>query len=156
MPVTMFFYTLASLSLVGIPPTGGFIAKWYLAVGALNCNIPVFSVLGPAVLLISALLTAGYLFPVAIQGYLPEIHEKLKGAASGKEEAERRTDGTESAVQKAGTNVITSAPEEGAVPTYEKKETNWQMLFPIGFMTLLALFVGLFPGIVTQLVGRIF
>ncbi|MCD7738011.1 MAG: hypothetical protein LUH58_03080, partial [Lachnospiraceae bacterium] len=144
------------LSLVGIPPTGGFIAKWYLAVRALNCNIPVFSVLGPTVLLISALLTAGYLFPVAIQGYLPEIHEKLKGEDSGKVQAERRTDETEPAAQRADTSVITSAPEAEAVPTYEKRETNWQMLFPIGFMTLLALFVGLFPGIVTQLIGRIF
>ncbi|MCD8067732.1 MAG: hypothetical protein LUE87_02335, partial [Lachnospiraceae bacterium] len=156
MPVTMFFFTLASLSLVGIPPTGGFIAKWYLAVGALNCNILVFSVLGPAVLLVSALLTAGYLFPVSIQGYLPEIHEKLKSADSGKEEAKRGMNETESAAQETDTNVIMSAPEEGDAPVYEKKETNWQMLFPIGCMTLLALFVGLFPGIVTQLVGRIF
>ncbi|MCD8325982.1 MAG: proton-conducting membrane transporter [Lachnospiraceae bacterium] len=150
MPVTMFFFTLASLSLVGIPPTGGFIAKWYLAVGALNCDIPVFSVLGPAVLLISALLTAGYLFPISIQGYLPEAREKVKGAVP-----EKSADITENMTKEDDTSVITESPESVSIQ-YEKKETNWLMLFPIGCMSLAALFVGLFPGIVTQLIGQIF
>ncbi len=145
MPVTMFFFTLASLSLVGIPPTGGFIAKWYLAVGALNCDIPVFSVLGPAVLLVSALLTAGYLFPIAIQGFLPEVSEKMKGTDSEKSKA----DGS-------GTAVASGAQTESKETVYEKNEANWMMLLPIGLMSVLALVVGLFPGIVTNLVSQIF
>lgn len=71
MPVTMWCYTLLSLTLIGIPPTGGFLSKWYLGIGALNSEIPVFSWLGPVILLISALLTAGYLLPITIQGFLP-------------------------------------------------------------------------------------
>ena len=71
MPVTMVCYTIVSLGLIGIPPTGGFISKWWLATGALFGRIPVFSVLGPVILLISALLTAGYLLPLTIQGFLP-------------------------------------------------------------------------------------
>uniref|UniRef100_UPI00405669E5 complex I subunit 5 family protein n=1 Tax=Agathobacter sp. TaxID=2021311 RepID=UPI00405669E5 len=71
MPVTMWAYTFASLALIGIPPASGFISKWYLAMGALESEIPVFAWLGPAVLLVSALLTAGYLLPIAIQGFLP-------------------------------------------------------------------------------------
>lgn len=31
--ITMWCFALASLSLIGIPPTGGFVAKWMLAVG---------------------------------------------------------------------------------------------------------------------------
>lgn len=71
MPVTMWCYTIASLGLIGIPPTGGFISKWYLAGGALDSGIKIFSIAGPVVLLVSALLTAGYLLPVSIHGFLP-------------------------------------------------------------------------------------
>lgn len=71
MPVTLGCYTLVSLTLVGIPPTSGFISKWYLAQGALASETGAFCWIGPAVLLISALLTAGYLLPPAIDGYFP-------------------------------------------------------------------------------------
>lgn len=71
MPVTMWCYTILSLTLIGIPPTGGVISKWYLCIGSLKSNIPVFSWLGPVILLISALLTAGYLLPITIRGFLP-------------------------------------------------------------------------------------
>ena len=71
MPLTMWCYTIVSLGLIGIPPTGGFISKWYLAVGSFASSIPVFGWLGPLILLISALLTAGYLLPLTIQGFLP-------------------------------------------------------------------------------------
>lgn len=71
MPVTMWCYTIFSLALVGIPPTGGFISKWYLAEGSLETGIGVFSWLGPVVLLVSALLTAGYLLPITMKGFFP-------------------------------------------------------------------------------------
>ena len=71
MPATIWSYTFASLALIGIPPASGFISKWYLAEGSLNSGIHVFSWLGPVILLISALLTAGYLLPVTIRGFLP-------------------------------------------------------------------------------------
>jgi len=71
MPLLMWCYTIVSLGLIGIPPTGGFVSKWYLAQGALASGMPVFNWLGPVVLLISALLTAGYLLPVTIKGFFP-------------------------------------------------------------------------------------
>ena len=71
MPVTIWCYTICSLGLIGIPPTGGFISKWYLATGSIKSGIPVFAYLGPAILLVSALLTAGYLLPVTIKGFFP-------------------------------------------------------------------------------------
>ena len=73
MPLTMWCCTIVSLGLIGIPPTGGFISKWYLAVGSLNSGIPVFRWLGPTILLVSALLTAGYLLPLTVQGFLPGV-----------------------------------------------------------------------------------
>lgn len=72
MPVTLACFTVASLSLVGIPPCMGFISKWYLAQGSLAATgvSAALNIVGPAVLLISALLTAGYLFPVVIRGFI--------------------------------------------------------------------------------------
>lgn len=71
MPVTMWCYTIVTLGLIGIPPTGGFISKWYLAIGSLKSGIPVIYWLGPVILLISALLTAGYLMQLVVIGFFP-------------------------------------------------------------------------------------
>ena len=71
MPITLFAFTIASLGLIGIPPASGFVSKWYLALGALDCGIAVLNWLVPVVLLVSALLTAGYLLPVTIRGFFP-------------------------------------------------------------------------------------
>mgnify|MGYP002508198560 CR=1 FL=1 len=43
MPVTIWCYTIVSLGLIGIPPLSGFISKWYLATGALDSGMAVFS-----------------------------------------------------------------------------------------------------------------
>lgn len=71
MPITMWCYTFCSLALIGIPPFCGFVSKWYLGIGSLNSGLAVFSWLGPVILLVSALLTAGYLLPVTINGFFP-------------------------------------------------------------------------------------
>lgn len=71
MPVTFWCFTFAALALVGIPPMAGFVSKWYLAKGALDASVGVFSYLGPAVLLVSALLTAGYLLSITADGFFP-------------------------------------------------------------------------------------
>lgn len=71
MPVTTWGFTIASLGLIGIPPTGGFVSKWYLATGALAAEVGAFRYIIPAILLASALLTAGYLLPIPIKGFFP-------------------------------------------------------------------------------------
>ena len=85
MPLTMIAFTSASLSLVGIPPFAGFISKWFLAEGALKSGLFILNWAGPAVLLVSALLTAGYLFPVITQGFFPgkDFKAEKKGAEGG-------------------------------------------------------------------------
>lgn len=73
MPWVMWCFTIASLGLVGIPPCLGFISKWYLAQGALcmGGTPAFFTWLAPAVLLVSALLTAGYLITISIKAFFP-------------------------------------------------------------------------------------
>ena len=71
LPVTLTCFTLASMSLIGVPPTGGFVSKWYLAVGALHPGIGRMGLIGVIVLLISAILTAGYLLPIVTSAFFP-------------------------------------------------------------------------------------
>ena len=92
MPLTFFCFTLVSITLIGIPPTSAFISKWYLCIGALKSGIPFVRWLGPAVLLVSALLTAGYLLTVSIKAYLPgeAVSEEIeKGSLDGIEDPGR-------------------------------------------------------------------
>jgi multicomponent Na+:H+ antiporter subunit D len=60
MPITMTCFTISSICLIGIPPMNGFVSKWYLAIGGLETG----NFVVPIMLLLSALLTAGYLIPI--------------------------------------------------------------------------------------------
>lgn len=71
MPRTMVCFSAAALSIIGIPPMSGFISKWYLASAALNCESRIVGYLGVAMLILSALLTAGYLLPIVVRGFFP-------------------------------------------------------------------------------------
>ena len=64
-PLTMAAFTVAALSLVGLPPTAGFFSKWYLVSGALEADAWLFA----AVLLVSSLLSAVYFFRIIEQIY---------------------------------------------------------------------------------------
>jgi len=65
MPVTMTAFLIGSLSVVGLPPTGGFISKWYLVLGTLEAGGITFL----AVLLFSSLLNAAYFFPIVYRAF---------------------------------------------------------------------------------------
>ena len=83
LPVIMGCFVVYALSLVGIPPSGGFVSKWYLAQAGLGFGVLGF--VGAAVLMISALLTAGYLLPIITDAFFPgekfhfeNLHEPQK------------------------------------------------------------------------------
>jgi multicomponent Na+:H+ antiporter subunit D len=65
MPVTMAAFFIASLSIIGVPPGGGFISKWYLVLGSLQAHQPAILV----VLLFSSLLNAAYFMPVVYKAF---------------------------------------------------------------------------------------
>ena len=65
MPITMGAFMIGSLSVIGLPPLGGFVSKWYLALGALDRD----AVWVVVVLLISSLLNVFYLLPVAVTAF---------------------------------------------------------------------------------------
>jgi multicomponent Na+:H+ antiporter subunit D len=77
MPILFTAYIVVSLGLIGIPPTSGVVSKWYLAIGSLNSGTGVLAWIGPVALLVSALLTAGYLLPIAIRGFLKSPEDEM-------------------------------------------------------------------------------
>lgn len=66
MPWTSAAFSLAAISMIGLPPTAGFFSKWYLALGSIEQSNWVFL----AVLLFSSLLNAVYFFRVLEKLYL--------------------------------------------------------------------------------------
>lgn len=80
MPLTMLAFAVASLGMIGIPPTPGFLSKWALGVGALEAGaawvVPV--------LIASSLLNAAYFLPILATAWLGEPpREGWKGSESG-------------------------------------------------------------------------
>ncbi|WP_203571040.1 MULTISPECIES: complex I subunit 5 family protein [Deefgea] len=63
LPLTMLAFALAGASLIGLPPTGGFLAKWLLLSSALNTGQWWWAI----VMLIGGLLTSCYVFIVMVQ-----------------------------------------------------------------------------------------
>ncbi len=73
LPVTAFAVALAGVSIIGLPPSGGFLGKWLLIVSALDRNA-----LGIALLLvIGSLLAAIYIFRIIALAFSGE--ESTKG-----------------------------------------------------------------------------
>lgn len=70
MPITFATMTIAGLGLIGVPPFAGFHSKWALATAAVNSSNPV-AYIGIGALIISALLTALYIFYIVVRAYFP-------------------------------------------------------------------------------------
>ena len=73
MPVTMAAFLIGSLSVIGLPPTGGFISKWFLVLGTLEADQIVMLV----VLLSSSLLNAAYFLPVVYRAFFCTPEESM-------------------------------------------------------------------------------
>ena len=72
MPFTMGAFALASLSMIGAPPVGGFVTKWYLLNGAIEIrNIQIL-----IVLVASTILNAGYFVPITIRAFFEGKKER--------------------------------------------------------------------------------
>jgi len=68
MPWTLAAFAVASLSMIGLPPTAGVISKWYIVTGAVQAQH--WAAL--AVIAASTLLNAGYFIPIVYRAFLRE------------------------------------------------------------------------------------
>ena len=71
MPVIMAVFAFCAVELVGVPPFVGFQSKWALAMAAISEG-GVLPLIGVAVLLISAVLTAVYMLAPVVSAYTPD------------------------------------------------------------------------------------
>jgi len=60
MPWTMTAFTIGALSMIGVPPTGGFVSKWYILAGAFQAD----NYLAIATIIASTILNAAYFLPI--------------------------------------------------------------------------------------------
>lgn len=75
MPVTMAAFFIGSLSVIGLPPFGGFISKWYLLLGSIESDNFFMS----GVILFSSLLNAAYFLPVIFYAFFCPKDESAFG-----------------------------------------------------------------------------
>ncbi|MFU8811789.1 MAG: monovalent cation/H+ antiporter subunit D family protein [Balneolaceae bacterium] len=82
-PWTMASFSIAAISMIGLPPLAGFFSKWYLALGTIDNGNWIFL----AVILISSLLNAVYFFRILEKVYMmnPSAGQKEPAKAARNE-----------------------------------------------------------------------
>ncbi len=79
MPWTMAAFTIGALSMIGVPPTAGFVSKWYILAGAFQADnyVALFT------LIASTVLNAAYFLPIIFWAWFSE-----ESPATGKQHGE--------------------------------------------------------------------
>jgi multicomponent Na+:H+ antiporter subunit D len=81
MPWTMGAFTIGALGMIGVPPTAGFLGKWFILTGAMQTA----NWLAVAVIFVSTILNAGYFLPIVYRAFFCESasdgHEHKSGEA---------------------------------------------------------------------------
>jgi len=81
LPWTMTAFAIATLSMIGVPPSAGFVSKWYLALGTIEADK--LAIL--FVLLTSTLLNAIYFVPIVYNGFFKAPPEEAHALAGDKD-----------------------------------------------------------------------
>ncbi len=105
LPWTMGAFTVAALGMIGLPPTAGFISKWYLCLGSLEAEGLIFVI----VLLSSSLLGAAYFLPIVYTAFFQRSLEEMITEEAGEEHA----------------------AEAPTPPTAGEREAPWSLLAPV-------------------------
>jgi multicomponent Na+:H+ antiporter subunit D len=79
MPWTMGAFAIGALGMIGIPPTVGFLGKWFILTGAMQTA----NWVAVAVIVISTLLNAGYFLPIVYRAFFREAAIGPHGHESG-------------------------------------------------------------------------
>ncbi len=79
MPLTFGAFLVGTLSIVGLPPTGGAWSKWFLGIGSLEAG----QIGIVAVLMISSLLSLAYLLEIPVRGFFRKPAQPASGLREG-------------------------------------------------------------------------
>ena len=88
MKISFVCFTIAALSLIGIPLFCGFQSKWRIGVAAVSDAQPL-TIAGLIALLLSALFTAIYMLSIVIRAYFPEMAMAKEGIDNSEKKAQK-------------------------------------------------------------------
>ncbi len=76
MPWTMAAFTIGALSMIGVPPTAGFVSKWYILAGAFEAEnlVAVFTIIA------STVLNAAYFLPILYMAWFEREPRRREAA----------------------------------------------------------------------------
>jgi multicomponent Na+:H+ antiporter subunit D len=80
MPWTMGAFAVGALAMIGLPPTAGFLGKWFMLTGAMQTA----NWLAVGVIVLSTLLNAAYFLPIVFRAFFlkpPDDHGHATGEA---------------------------------------------------------------------------
>ncbi len=144
LPLTMTAFTLAALSMIGIPPFIGFFSKWLLALGALQARdsgfITQWSAYGiVGAIVLSGLLNIVYYAPILIRGWFGGPSEE---PVHGHGKAH-------------GNVAVATANDGGHARSEGYAEPSWLMLFPVLSLALATFVFGLYVNLPMRLVNEV-
>ena len=98
MPLTFAAFFIASLSIIGVPPTGGTWSKRFLLMGTLETE----QWLLMAILMLSSLLNIAYLLPIPFNAFFPNysINQKITASYQNKPQG-KNSSSSNAAIQEA-------------------------------------------------------
>ena len=141
MPWTMGAFAVGSLSMIGLPPTGGFVSKWYMLVGAFDAR----SVLAVSVLVVSTLLNAGYFVPIVYRAFFRK--EPDFSVVHGNPGSEEAGDGH----GHDGDDDLHEGDEHHHHVEVDHGEAPWPIVVAVGATATLTVLFFFFPDVVIDL-----
>ena len=142
LPWTMATFSLGALSIVGLPPTAGFLTKWYLATGALESG----QLAAFFVLLVSTLLSAAYYLRIVRRAFFaPPGRADVPGTGE-RAEVEKRLERAEGAAE----------AETGQAGAGLAREVSYFALIPAVVTAAITVALGIYPAFLLKLVRHVF
>ena len=134
MPITMIGFTIAALSMIGLPPTCGFFSKWYLVRGGLEAGQ--YQYVGA--LLFSSLVNAVIFFRLIEMAYFHGAHAHGEPVKDDDHEHHR-----------------SHGVDPDSEPDVTITRVPWSMLGPMLLVAVSLIVLGIFNHTVVQWIGQV-
>ena len=133
MPITMTAFAIGALSMIGLPPTAGFISKWFILQSAAEAEQWV----AVGVVIVSTILNMGYFIPIIYAAFFRQEALPPDEGHSGHDHAH--------------------GADQGHGIKYDHGEAVWQMAVALSITALMTILMFFFPeipvGLAQQLVN---
>ena len=151
MPLTMAAFTMAALSMIGIPPFIGFFSKWLLGLGALDASslgliTPFYAYAIVGAIVFSGLLNIIYYGPIIMNGWFQDPEGEISPPHAGPQPV-LATDG--------GEEVDDGGHGDGEATKVDQYEPSWLMSVPMLTLAMGTLVFGIYIHLPMRLVENV-